>query len=238
MKDAHTKLSKRNGDASYEDLVAAGYLKEAVLNYIALLGWSPGGEQEVFTLPELVQAFDISGISKSPSIFDTNKLRWLNGEYIRRLSPEAFYDMARPWLDKGIHSDSIDKRAVAALLQPRCELLSEIPEQVDFLDRLPEYDTALFCHKKMKTDRENSLTSLQAILPVLESVDDWTQEGLHDALFALIEKMGVKNGVVLWPLRVALSGKAFTPGGGIELALLLGKEQSLERVRHAIELLS
>lgn len=111
MKDAHTKLSKRNGDASYEDLVAAGYLKEAVLNYIALLGWSPGGEQEVFTLPELVQAFDISGISKSPSIFDTNKLRWLNGEYIRRLSPEAFYDMARPWLDKGIHSDSIDRRA-------------------------------------------------------------------------------------------------------------------------------
>lgn len=146
--------------------------------------------------------------------------------------------MARPWLDKGIHSDSIDRRAVAALLQPRCELLSEIPEQVDFLDRLPEYDTALFCHKKMKTDRENSLTSLQAILPVLESVDNWTQEGLHDALFALIEKMGVKNGVVLWPLRVALSGKAFTPGGGIELALLLGKEQSLERVRHAIELLS
>ena len=238
MKDAHTKLSKRNGDASYEDLIAAGYLKEAVLNYIALLGWSPGGEQEVFTLPELVQAFDISGISKSPSIFDTNKLRWLNGEYIRRLSPEAFYDMAKPWLDKGIHSDSIDRRAVAALLQPRCELLSEIPEQVDFLDRLPEYDTALFCHKKMKTDRENSLTSLQAILPVLESVDNWTQEGLHDALFALIEKMGVKNGVVLWPLRVALSGKAFTPGGGIELALLLGKEQSLERVRHAIELLS
>ena len=238
MKDAHNKLSKRNGDASYEDLIAAGYLKEAVLNYIALLGWSPGGEQEVFTLPELVEAFDISGISKSPSIFDTDKLRWLNGEYIRRLSPAAFYDMAKPYLDKAVTSASVDKKAVAALLQPRCELLSDIPEQVDFFDRLPDYDTELYCHKKMKTNKENSLISLNAIFPALEGLSDWTQDALHAALFAIIEQMGVKNGVVLWPLRVAVSGKAFTPGGGIELALLLGKEETLARVKRGIELLS
>ena len=238
MKDAHNKLSKRNGDASYEDLIAAGYLKEAVLNYIALLGWSPGGEQEVFTLPELVEACDISGISKSPSIFDTDKLRWLNGEYIRRLSPAAFYDMAKPYLDKAVTSASVDKKAVAALLQPRCELLSDIPEQVDFFDRLPDYDTELYCHKKMKTNKENSLISLNAIFPALEGLSDWTQDALHAALFAIIEQMGVKNGVVLWPLRVAVSGKAFTPGGGIELALLLGKEETLARVKRGIELLS
>ena len=238
MKDAHNKLSKRNGDASYEDLIAAGYLKEAVLNYIALLGWSPGGEQEVFTLPELVEAFDISGISKSPSIFDTDKLRWLNGEDIRRLSPAAFYDMAKPYLDKAVTSASVDKKAVAALLQPRCELLSDIPEQVDFFDRLPDYDTELYCHKKMKTNKENSLISLNAIFPALEGLSDWTQDALHAALFAIIEQMGVKNGVVLWPLRVAVSGKAFTPGGGIELALLLGKEETLARVKRGIELLS
>jgi glutamyl-tRNA synthetase len=238
MKDAHNKLSKRNGDASYEDLIAAGYLKEAVLNYIALLGWSPGGEQEIFTLPELVQAFDISGISKSPSIFDTSKLRWLNGEYIRRLEPKVFFEMAKPYLDRAITSPQIDKEAVAALLQPRCEVLSDIPEHVDFLDCLTEYDTELYCHKKMKTNRENSLTALKEILPVLEGLSDWTQEALHEALFALIERLGVKNGLILWPLRVAVSGKAFTPGGGIELSTLLGKEETLRRVQRGIELLS
>ena len=146
--------------------------------------------------------------------------------------------MAKPYLDKAVTSASVDKKAVAALLQPRCELLSDIPEQVDFFDRLPDYDTELYCHKKMKTNKENSLISLNAIFPALEGLSDWTQDALHAALFAIIEQMGVKNGVVLWPLRVAVSGKAFTPGGGIELALLLGKEETLARVKRGIELLS
>ena len=234
MKDAKQKLSKRNGDASYQDLIAKGYLKDAVLNYIALLGWSPGGEQEKFTLPELVQAFDIKGISKSPAIFDIQKLDWLNGEYIRDLSPEAFYEKAEPYLSQAIKRD-IDKRRIAALLQPRCEKLCDIPEQVDFFDELPDYDTALFVHKKMKTNEENSLSSLRAILPVLEGLSDFSETTIHDALFELIAELGVKNGLILWPLRVAVSGKAFTPGGGIELAALLGRDETLRRIKIGIE---
>ncbi|NLT58931.1 MAG: glutamate--tRNA ligase [Clostridiales bacterium] len=235
MRDAHQKLSKRLGDASYEDLVEQGFLKEAVLNYIALLGWSPGGERELFTLPELVQAFDLAGLSKSPSIFDLNKLRWLNGEYLRRLSPEAFLALAEPYLRRTVTRTDIDLPALAALVQTRCEQLTEIPEQVDFVEALPDYDPELYCHKKMKTDRENALRSLQALLPVLEEASDWRLESLQPAVFALVERMGVKNGVVLWPLRVAVSGKAFTPGGGLELAAVLGREETLARVRRGIE---
>ncbi len=205
-----------------------------MLNYIALLGWSPGGEQEKFSLPELVQAFDIKGISKSPAIFDIQKLDWLNGEYIRDLSPEAFYEKAEPYLSQAIKCD-IDKRRIAALLQPRCEKLCDIPEQVDFFDELPDYDTALFVHKKMKTNEENSLSSLRAILPVLEGLSDFSETAIHDALFELIAELGVKNGLILWPLRVAVSGKAFTPGGGIELAALLGRDETLRRIKAGIE---
>ncbi len=238
MRDAHKKLSKREGDASYEDFVNKGYLKEAVLNYIALLGWSPGGEQEIFTLDEMIKAFDIKGISKSPAIFDPQKLDWLNGEYLRKLSPDEFYEKALPYLEKAIKTEGIDLHKAAALLQDRLTKLSDIPEQLDFIDALPDYDPALYCHKKMKTNEENSLESLKEILPVLEGVSDWNHDALHDALFALIEKLGVKNGLILWPLRVAVSGKAFTPGGGLELAILLGKEETLSRVKKGIELLS
>jgi len=238
MRDAHKKLSKREGDASYEDFINKGYLKEAVLNYIALLGWSPGGEQEIFTLDEMIQAFDIKGISKSPAIFDPQKLDWLNGEYIRKLSPEAFYEKALPYLKEAVKSESVDFHKLAELLQARCEKLSDIPEQLDFIDALPDYEPALYCHKKMKTNEENSLTSLKEIVPVLEQVEDWNRESLHDALFALIERLEVKNGLILWPLRVAVSGKAFTPGGGIELAEILGKEETLRRLQKGIELLS
>ncbi len=237
MRDAHKKLSKREGDASYEDFINKGYLKEAVLNYIALLGWSPGGEQEIFTLEEMIEAFDIKGISKSPAIFDPQKLDWLNGEYIRKLSPEAFYEKALPYLKQAIKRDDVDLTKAAKLLHDRCEKLSDIPEQLDFVDALPDYDPALFCHKKMKTNEENSLTSLKEILPVLEGVSDWNYDALHEALFALIERLGVKNGLILWPLRVAVSGKAFTPGGGLELAELLGKEDTLTRIKKGIELL-
>ncbi len=238
MKDAHNKLSKRNGDASYEDLIKKGYLKEAVLNYIALLGWAPKSEQEKFTLEELIQEFDIAGISKSPAIFDTEKLNWLNGEYIKAMPAEEFYELALPYLQESIHNPAVDLKALAALLQGRCQILSEIPGQIDFFDALPDYDNELYTHKKMKTNPENSLESLKAILPVLEALEDWNQEAIHSALFDLIAKLEVKNGLILWPLRTALSGKQFTPGGGVELAYLLGKDETIARIKKGIEKLS
>ena len=237
MRDAQHKMSKRHGDPSYEDLIADGYLTKAVLNYVALLGWSPRGalaEQEFFTLPELVEAFDIGGISKSPAIFDIQKLKWMNAEYMKKLSPAEFYEKAEPWLQKAISNPAIDLKAVAALVQPRCEILSDLPERVDFLDKLPDYDTALYVHKKSKTTLENSLASLKAILPALEAQEDWSNDALYATLTALAEQLGVKNSIVLWPLRVAVSGKASTPGGATELCALLGKAESLSRIRDGI----
>lgn len=235
MRDAQKKLSKRDGDASYEDFINKGYLKEAIVNYIALLGWSPGGDREKYTIDELIKIFDIKGISKSPAIFDENKLAWLNGEYIRELSAEEFHEKALPWYKGVIENPNIDLTAVSALLQKRCEKLSDIPEQVDFFDALPDYDIEMYTHKKMKTNPENSLVSLERILEVVENITDWSFETLHDALMDLVSKMEVKNGIVLWPLRVAVSGKAFTPGGGIELAHILGKEETIRRIKIGIE---
>ncbi len=241
MRDAQNKMSKRHGDPSYEDLIHEGYLTEAVLNYVALLGWSPKGEnaeREFYTLSELAEIFDISGISKSPAVFDINKLRWMNAEYMKKLSPEDFYAKAEPILRSTITNPAVDLRAVAALVQSRCEILSDLPERIDFIDRLPDYDTALYVHKKSKTTLENSLTSLQAVLPVLEQVQTWTNEALYDALVALAVELGVKNSIILWPLRVAVSGKASTPGGATELCALLGKEESIARVKDGIARLS
>ena len=238
MKDNGKKLSKREGDASYEDFINKGYLKEAIVNYIALLGWAPGDEREKFTLDELVQAFDVKGISKSPAIFDEKKLAWLNGEYIRELTPEKFHEMALPYYDGVIMNPNIDLKEVSALLQPRCEKLSDIPEQVDFFDKLPEYDNELYTHKKMKTNPENSLEALQAARPVLDAITDWTKENIHDSLIELVQKLELKNGRILWPVRVAVSGKAFTPGGGVELAYILGKDETLRRIDLGIEQLS
>ena len=238
MKNHTEKLSKRNGDASFEDLLAKGYLTEAIVNYIALLGWSPKGENEIFTLPELVQEFDVSGISKSPAIFDVQKLRAINGEYIRRLSPADFLAHAKPYIRQTCKREDVDLSALCAMLQPRTEVFTDIPEQVDFIDTLPAYDNALYVHKKMKTNQENSLASLKACLPALEAVTEWTLENVHAALFDVIAQLGVKNGVVLWPVRVALSGKQFTPGGGVDLAALLGKEETLARIRKGIAQLS
>ena len=241
MRDAQNKMSKRHGDPSYEDLIREGYLTEAVLNYVALLGWSPKGEnaeREFYTLSELAEIFDISGISKSPAVFDINKLRWMNAEYMKKLSPEDFYAKAEPILRSTITNPAVDLRAVAALVQSRCEILSDLPERIDFIDRLPDYDTALYVHKKSKTTLENSLTSLQAVLPVLEQVQTWTNEALYEALVALAAELGVKNSIILWPLRVAVSGKASTPGGATELCALLGKEESIARVKDGIARLS
>ena len=236
MKDAQNKLSKRNGDASYQDLVAKGYLKEAVLNYILLLGWSPKGEREIFTLPEMIEVFDESGIGKAPAIFDPAKLRYINAEYIRAMSEEAFFEKAEPYIDSVVKTPC-DKALLAQVLHQRCELMSDIPEQIDFIDEMPEYDLAMYTNKKMKTTAETAKEALEAILPVLEAIpaDGFTRDAVHAALFALIEEKGVKNGFMLWPLRVAVSGKQFTPGGGIELAAVLGKEKAVARVKAAIQ---
>ncbi|MEA4965687.1 MAG: glutamate--tRNA ligase [Oscillospiraceae bacterium] len=241
MRDAQHKMSKRHGDPSYEDLIAQGFLTEAVLNYVALLGWSPKGEQseqEFFTLEELAKTFDISGISKSPAVFDLEKLRWMNSEYMKRLPPEVFFAKAEPWLRQALHRESLDLSAVAALVQPRCEVLSDLPERVNFLEALPDYDPALYTHKKSKSTPETALQALQAVLPVLERQDAWSNEALYEALLTVVGQLGVKNSVVLWPIRVAVSGKQSTPGGATELCALLGKEESLARIRDGIARLS
>ena len=240
MRDAQHKMSKRHGDPSFEDLIAQGFLTEAVINYVALLGWSPRGElseREFFTLEELAEIFDIGGISKSPAVFDIVKLRWMNAEYIKKLDPEDFFTIAEPWLRQAISSPAIDLRAVSALIQPRCEILSEIPEKVDFLQTLPEYDPAMYIHKKSKTNLENSLASLEACIPMLEAQTDWSNDALYASLSELAQNLGVKNSVVLWPVRVAVSGRQSTPGGATDLCSLLGKEEALSRIRRGIDLL-
>lgn len=234
MKDAHNKLSKRNGDASYQDLIAKGYLKEAVLNYIALLGWNPGTTQEIFSLKEMVEIFDYKNIGKANAIFDPEKLRWMNGEYIRKLSLDEFHEKALPYYKEALKKD-YDLKKISEILHNRTEVLSEIPGQIDFLDELPEYSVDMYVHKKMKTNLENSLVSLEKALPVLEAVEYWNFESIQNALSALIAEMGVKNGIVLWPVRTAVSGKAFTPGGAYEIADILGKEETIKRIRIGIE---
>ena len=234
MKNEHEKLSKRNGDASYQDLIAKGYLSEAIINYLALVGWAPKGEQEIFTLPELVEAFDVDGISKSPAIFDSEKLRYINAEYIRRLSPEEYKKHAEPYIRSCVKRD-IDIDVLCNAMQPRTEIFSEIPEKIGFIDVLPDYSNDLFFNKKMKTSAETAKPALEAALPVLEGIEDWNTENIHAALFALIEKLGCKNGWLLWPIRVALCGVPVSPGGGVELAAILGREESLRRIKLAID---
>ncbi len=234
MKNQTEKLSKRNGDASYNDLVAKGYLKEAVLNYIALLGWSPKGEREIFSLPELVQEFDVKGISKSPAIFDPLKLNYINAEYIRALSEEEFYQIALPWMKQAVKREDVDFHLMAQGLHKRCEVLSDIVPQLDWVDTLCDYDTSLYISKKMKTTEETSLDALKKVVPVLEDLPSFDHDSVHEALFALIQKMGVKNGYVLGPLRTAASGKASTPCGGTEICAILGKEETLKRLKTGI----
>ena len=235
MKDASNKLSKRNGDASYQDLIERGYLGDAILNYIALLGWSPKGEKEIMSLEEMCEEFSIYDVSKSPAIFDPVKLNYVNAEYIRRMSPEQFYEVALPWMKQAVKREDVDLSIMAKSLHQRCEVLGDIPAQLDFIDEMPEYDLELYTSKKMKTNPEVALDSLLKIKPVIEAVEDFTFDNIHTALFALIEQLGCKNGIILWPLRVAVSGKQFTPGGGIEIAATIGKEDTLKRIDMGIE---
>jgi len=236
MKDATHKLSKRHGDASFEDLIGQGYLKEAVINFIALLGWHPGNDQEIFTFEELLETFDYRHISKSPAIFDDVKLRWMNSEYIKKMSLEEFHELALPFY-KQVITKELDFKKISELLHTRTEMLNEIPESIDFFEALPEYSKDMYVHKKMKTTYENSLVTLQKILPVFEALEDWSFEPIKEACMGLVAELGVKNGIVLWPLRTALSGKQFTPGGAFEIADILSKEESLNRIAAGIKLL-
>lgn len=186
MKDQTTKLSKRNGDASFEDIIAKGFLPEAVVNFIALLGWAPKGEEEIFTLDELAEHFDISGISKSPAIFDPVKLRAVNAAHIKRMTPEKFLEHVTPYIRQSVKREDIDLPLLASILQTRTEVFNDVPEMVDFIDELPDYDNSMYCHKKMKTNEETSLEALKAVLPVLEALEDWNAESIHKALFDLI----------------------------------------------------
>ena len=235
MRDAHNKMSKRHGDPSYEDLIAQGYLTDAVINYVTLLGWSPRGEQEMFSMDELIDIFDLAGISKSPAIFDIDKLRYFNSEYIRAMSPEAFAKAAEPYIRQSVKNPAYDAAAIAALLQQRTEVLTDIPEKVDFFDELPEYDTELFVHKKSKSDKDSSKDVLQKIIPIFEALPAWDDEHIMGAMVGLAEAMEAKNAKVMWPVRIAAAGKAVTPGGAVEICRILGKDETLLRLNTALE---
>lgn len=236
MKDAQHKLSKRNGDASFQDLLAKGYLPEAIINYIALLGWNPGNEEEIFSIKELEKIFSIDRLNKSPAIFDIVKLTWMNGVYIRNLSAEQFYQYAEPYLAE--MPASVDKKALAAALQPRIETFAQIKEQIDFIKDLPNYSIDLFTNKKMKTDASIAQIALPLIKEVLAAQSEWTNEALFASLKALAEAKEMKNGQILYPARIAFSGLETTPGGATELAVILGKDECLKRIDKAIEKLA
>ena len=232
--EEHQKLSKRSGHSSYEDLIAQGFLTEAVVNYVALLGWSPEGTQEIFSLEEMIQAFDFRRMSKSPAVFDMTKLKWMNGEYMKAMDFDRFYEMAEPYL-KEVLTKEFDLRKIAAMVKTRIEIFPDIREMVDFFEVLPEYDTAMYAHKKMKTNEESSLEVLKELLPILEEQEDYGNDALYQTLTDYVSRKGCKNGYVMWPIRTAVSGKQMTPAGATEIMEILGKEESLNRIRKGIE---
>ena len=233
MKDAQHKLSKRNGDASFQDLVAKGYLPEAIINYIALLGWNPGTDQEIFTLDELKKIFSVERLNKSPAIFDITKLTWMNGCYIRALSLEEFHKLAEPYYQECL-SRKVDEEFLSKVLQPRVEVLGDIPNQIDFIEQVKDFSNDLYFNKKMKSDAEVAKKTLAEAKVVLSKADVWTNEALFESLKALAETLGVKNGQILYPLRIALSGKETTPGGETEIAVILGKDETINRINQAL----
>lgn len=232
--EEHKKLSKRSGHSSYEELVEQGFLPEAIVNYIALLGWSPEDNREIFTLDELIENFDYHKINKSPSVFDINKLKWMNGEYIKAMDNEKFYEMALPYVKEAITKD-LDLNTIMDMVKTRIETFPEIPEMIDFFEEMPDYDIEMYTHKKMKTNSENSLEVLEELLPILEGTDDYSVDGLHDLVFEYIAKKECKNGQALWPLRTAVSGKQMTPAGAFEIMNIIGKDESIKRIKIGIE---
>jgi len=238
MRDAQHKLSKRHGDAYYSDFIEKGYLKEALINYLALVGWNPGDDREFFTMDELVEVFDIHRLNNSPGIFDMNKLDWMNTQYIAKMDPEKYLEMVTPWFDKVLAGKNIDYKRLAELMQGRTEVFNRVPDMIAFLAEMPEYDLELYTHKKMKTNPEVAKESLALVKPVLESITEWTESNLHDAVMEAIAASGKKNGAVLWPLRIAISGLANTPGGAFEIAYLLGREETMARLEKSMEKLA
>ena len=233
----HKKLSKRSGHSSYEDLIDQGFVSRAVVNYVALLGWCPEDNREIFSLEELVKAFDYRHMSKSPAVFDTVKLKWMNGEYLKAMDFDEFYELAEPYIRKVI-TRNYDLRKIAALVKTRIEIFPDIAEQIDFFEELPEYETALYTHKKMKTDAQKGLELLKEVLPVLEAQEDYSNDALFETLKAFAGERGYKIGYVMWPIRTAVSGKQNTPGGATEIMEVLQKEESLKRIRSGIRKLS
>ena len=234
--EEHQKLSKRSGHSSFEDLLEQGFVTEAIVNFVALLGWSPVSNEEFFTLDELVKEFDYTHISKSPAVFDMAKLRWMNGEYLKRMDKEAYYELALPYVEEVVKKP-YDKKAIADLVKTRIETLLDIAGHIDFFEELPEYDTGMYVHKKMKTTKESSLSVLKELLPRLEALADYSVPAIEELLISYVQEKEMKNGMVLWPVRTAVSGKQMTPGGAYEIMAILGKEESLFRIRKAIELL-
>jgi len=234
--EEHQKLSKRSGHSSFEDLIEQGFVAEAIVNFVALLGWSPADNREILSLQELIDEFDYTKISKSPAVFDMVKLRWMNGEYLKAMDPEKYYPLALPYVEKAVTRDC-DKKAIADLVKTRIETLCDIPDMIDFFETLPEYDVEMYTHKKMKTNSENSLETLRELLPRLEALDSFTMENLPELVAKYVEEKGIKNGIALWPLRTAVSGKQMTPGGAYEIMTILGKEESLARIRKGIQML-
>ena len=232
--EEHKKLSKRCGHSSYEDLIEQGFVTEAVVNYVALLGWCPSDNREIFSLEELVEAFDYHHMNKSPAVFDMGKLRWMNGEYIKAMDFDKFYERALPYLKEAIHKD-LDLKKIASQVKTRIEVFPEIKELIDFYEEVPEYDTQMYCHKKMKTTEETSLNLLKEVLPLLEAQDDYSNDALFEALVAFGKEHGYKTGYIMWPIRTALSGKQTTPAGATEILEILGKEESIKRIHAAIE---
>ena len=228
------KMSKSQGDPSFEDLLSEGYLSEAIVNYLVLLGWSPRGEREFYTLKELEEVFDLEGLSKSPSFFSGEKMRWFNAEYIRKLSPEEYLAHATPWLEKVLDPAKFDFKRLGELLQNRTEVFSQLPDMVRFLAEIPEFGSDLYVNKKQKSTLESAKTALTALIPVLEGVGEWTEANLHDTVMAAIPGLGMKNGQVLWPMRIAISGQMSTPGGAFEIAYLLGKDETMKRLDAAL----
>ncbi len=235
--EEHKKLSKRSGHSSYEDLVEQGFLTEAIVNYVALLGWCPQDNREIFSLEELVKEFDYHHMSKSPAVFDIQKLRWMNGEYMKAMDDDKFYEMALPYLKQVITKD-LDLRKIAGMVKTRIEVLPDIADLVDFFEAVPEYDIAMYTHKKMKTNPEISLEVLEKILPVLEETEDYSNDAMYELLCGFAKENGYKNGQILWPIRTALSGKQMTPAGATEILEILGKEESIKRIKAAIQKLS
>ncbi len=232
--EEHKKLSKRCGHSSFEDLIDEGFVTEAVVNFVALLGWSPEDNREIFSLDELVEAFDYHHMSKSPAVFDMTKLRWMNSEYLKAMDPERFYEMAKPYITEVI-TKPLDLRKIAAMVQTRIEVLPDIKDHIDFFEELPDYDVEMYCHKKMKSTKETSLEILKEVLPILEEQEDYSNDALYASLADYIAKKGVKTSLVMWPVRTALSGREMTPAGATEIMEVLGKEESLARIRRGIE---